>query len=135
MKVEFSDPEVTRFYCDTEQAFLAEATWLHFTGCLYFLPKLFAVPAFRPALEALFPDPSLTFTYLLRSLMLPRDNVWQQVKEHDIALFANVDTRVGIQVCLSAYVSVFVQMDFLSCLNVFVHDTARYSSNDAFRSR
>lgn len=98
MKVEFSDPEVTRFYCDTEQAFLAEATWLHFTGCLYFLPKLFAVPAFRPALEALFPDPSLTFTYLLRSLMLPRDNVWQQVKEHDIALFANVDTRVGIQV-------------------------------------
>lgn len=100
VKVEFTDPEVKRFYCNTDQAFLTETTWLHFTGCLYFLPKLFAVPAFRPALEALFPDPSLTLTYLLRSLMLPRDAVWNQVKQHDNELFANVDRRVGIQVCL-----------------------------------
>jgi xyloglucan fucosyltransferase len=98
VKVEFSDPEVKRFFCDTEQAFLSEATWVHFTGCLYFLPKLFAVPAFRPALEALFPDPSLTLTYLLRSLMLPNNAVWQQVKHHDNVLFAGVDRRVGIQV-------------------------------------
>lgn len=98
VKLEFTDPEVKRFYCNTEQSFLTEATWLHFTGCLYFLPKLFAVPAFRPALEALFPDPSLTLTYLLRSLMLPRDVVWGQVKQHDKELFDDADRRVGIQV-------------------------------------
>lgn len=99
VKVEFSDPEVKRFFCDTEQAFLTEPTWLHFSGCLYFLPKIFAVPAFRPALEAMFPDPSLTLTYLLRSLMFPKNNVWEQVKQHDKDLFADVDRRVGIQVC------------------------------------
>ncbi|KAG0589915.1 hypothetical protein KC19_1G057100 [Ceratodon purpureus] len=98
VKVEFSDPEVKRFFCDTEQAFLTEPTWLHFSGCLYFLPKIFAVPAFRPALEAMFPDPSLTLTYLLRSLMFPKNNVWEQVKQHDKDLFADVDRRVGIQV-------------------------------------
>ena len=99
VRVEFSDPEVTRFFCNTEQAFLTKATWLHFSGCLYFLPKLFAVPAFRPVLEALFPDPTLTLTYLLRSLMLPRNDVWEQVKQYDKDLFADVDRRVGIQVC------------------------------------
>ncbi|KAG0578811.1 hypothetical protein KC19_4G051000 [Ceratodon purpureus] len=98
VKVDHSDPEKTRFFCNTEQAFLTKATWLHFSGCLYFLPKLFAVPAFRPALEALFPDPSLTLTYLLRSLMLPRNDVWEQVKQHDQDLFADVDHRVGIQI-------------------------------------
>jgi len=97
VKVEFVDPEWKRFYCNTEQAFLTEPTWLHFSGCLYFLPKLFAVPAFRPALEAIFPDPSLTLTYLLRTLMLPRDDVWEQVKKHDQNLFADADHRVGIQ--------------------------------------
>lgn len=96
VKVEFSDPEVKTFYCETDQAFLAEPTWLHFSGCLYFFPKLFAVPAFRPALEAMFPDTSLTLTYLLRSLMIPRNNVWEQVKQHDEDLFVDVDRRVGI---------------------------------------
>lgn len=99
VKVDHSHPEVTRFYCDTEQAYLTEATWVHFTGCLYFLPKLFTVPAFRPVLESLFPDPSLALTYLLRTLMIPNDGIWEQVKEQDNALFANVDRRVGIQVC------------------------------------
>jgi hypothetical protein len=98
VKVDHSHPEVTRFYCNTEQAYLTEATWVHFTGCLYFLPKLFAVPAFRPVLESLFPDPSLALTYLLRTLMIPNDGIWEQVKQQDNALFANVDRRVGIQV-------------------------------------
>lgn len=98
VKVDHSHPEVTRFYCNTEQAYLTEATWVHFTGCLYFLPKLFAVPSFRPVLESLFPDPSLALTYLLRTLMIPNDGIWEQVKQQDNALFANVDRRVGIQV-------------------------------------
>jgi xyloglucan fucosyltransferase len=86
------------FFYDTEQAFLTEPAWLHLSGCLYFLPKLCAVPAFRPVLEVLFPDPSLALTYLQRALMLLKNKVWEQVKQHDKDLFADVDRRVGIQV-------------------------------------
>ena len=31
--------------------------------------------------------------------MFPKNNVWEQVKQHDKDLFADVDRRVGIQVC------------------------------------
>jgi xyloglucan fucosyltransferase len=97
---EFSDSEVRRFcfFVTRSRQFLTEPAWLHLSGCHYFLPKLCAVPAFRPVLEVLFPDPSLALTYLLRTLMLPKNKVWEQVKQHDKDLFADVDRRVGIQV-------------------------------------
>ena len=70
----------SRFYCPTEQKFFDRVTWLSSHGIFTFIPKLFAIPSFRPALEALFPDPSLTYTYLLRSVMLPNDIVWERAR-------------------------------------------------------
>jgi hypothetical protein len=53
---EFSDSEVRRFcfFVTRSRQFLTEPAWLHLSGCHYFLPKLCAVPAFRPVLEVLF---------------------------------------------------------------------------------
>jgi xyloglucan fucosyltransferase len=101
LNVDHSHPEKQRFFCNTEQSYLTQVPWLYFHGCLYFLPKLFAIPAFRTPLEALFPDPSLALTNLLRTVMLPNDYVWQTVKQHDDTLFKNADQRVGIQVSSS----------------------------------
>ncbi|KAH8932227.1 hypothetical protein BDL97_19G060600 [Sphagnum fallax] len=98
LNVDHSHPEKQRFFCNTEQSYLTQVPWLYFHGCLYFLPKLFAIPAFRTPLEALFPDPSLALTNLLRTVMLPNDYVWQTVKQHDDTLFKNADQLVGIQV-------------------------------------
>lgn len=79
-------------YYELFPAIINIATTCH--RCLYFLPKFFAVPAFRPTLEAIFPDPSLTLTYYCEA----RNDVWEQVKQHDKDLFADADHRVGIQV-------------------------------------
>lgn len=98
VKIDHSHPEKKRFFCNTEQAYLTQVTWAYFQGCLYFLPKLFAIPTFQTPLEALFPDPSLALTYILRSVILPNDNVWNEVKKKEIALFKDAHVRVGIQV-------------------------------------
>lgn len=96
---------VDRFFCDTEQAYVkSKVTWVYLTGCHYFLPNLFTVPSFRPALERLFPDHKMALTTVMRSLMLPSDPVWRQVKEaNDVHFNQRVNTdefshRIGIQV-------------------------------------
>ncbi|CAM6100725.1 unnamed protein product [Calypogeia fissa] len=86
-----------RFFCDTEQASIHGLTWLYFTGCIYTIPKFFAVPTFRRTLDALFPG-RFVLTQMLRSIMLPKDYVWEKVVESDNAYFPRVDHRVGIQV-------------------------------------
>jgi xyloglucan fucosyltransferase len=86
-----------RFFCDAEQAFLAShVTWLYFSECLYYLPKLFAVPRFRPTLEALFPD-QLVLPHVLRTALLPSDPVWHRVLQLHHVHLKHVDHRVGIQ--------------------------------------
>lgn len=95
---------VDRFFCDTEQAYVkSKVTWVYLTGCHYFLPNLFTVPSFRPTLERLFPDHKMALTTVMRSLMLPSDPVWRQVKEADDVHFnrrvnSEFSHRIGIQV-------------------------------------
>ncbi|KAL3680507.1 hypothetical protein R1sor_023463 [Riccia sorocarpa] len=89
-------PEL-RFFCDTEQKFLSHVTWLTMDGCLLFLPKLWAVDMFRPTLEALFPH-RIAFTYILRTLMLPADHVWERVLQVRDLYIGNAEKQVGIQV-------------------------------------
>lgn len=69
-----------RFFCDVEQSYFRQVPWLTVHGCLYFLPKLFAIPSHQTTLEALFPDPSVAITHILRSTFLPRDVTWARVR-------------------------------------------------------
>jgi xyloglucan fucosyltransferase len=86
-----------RFFCDTEQAHYTGVSWIYFREALYFLPKLFAVPSFRPVMEDLFPD-RYVLPHVLRSIMLPSDAVWGRVRQVHDAHFRHADARVGIQV-------------------------------------
>lgn len=85
-----------RFFCDTEQAQYTQVEWINFRNNLYFIPKLFAVPSFRPLLEDLFPKRKV-FTPVLRTVMLPCDPVWGRVKQVHDAHFRHSDRRVGVQ--------------------------------------
>lgn len=88
----------SRFFCDTEQEYYKNVQWVYIMGCLHFMPKLFAVPSFRPVLEALFPDRAM-FTHILRDVLPPHNHVWRRVlhieREKGLML---ADRRLGIQV-------------------------------------
>lgn len=86
----------SRFFCDREQEHYKNVTFLYLTGVLYFLPKFFTVPSFRPLLEALFPD-RMVLTQVLREVMLPADAVWTRVKLMDHGYLQQADRRLGIQ--------------------------------------
>lgn len=89
---------VPRFYCNMEQAFLqTEVPWIYFSSCIHFMPKLFAIPAFQPVLEDLFPDRMAT-THMIRTVMLPADAVWTRVKSVDRMYLEHADRRVGVQI-------------------------------------
>jgi xyloglucan fucosyltransferase len=85
-----------RFFCDTEQAQYTQVDWIGFRNNLYYIPKLFAVPTFRPLLESIFPDLNV-LTHVLRTLMLPSDAVWGRVKQVHDAHFRHANRRVGVQ--------------------------------------
>lgn len=85
-----------RFFCDTEQAQYTQVQWINFRNNFYFVPKLFAVPSFRPLLEDIFPHRKV-LTQLLRTVMLPCDPVWERVKQVHDSHFRHSDRLVGIQ--------------------------------------
>lgn len=88
---------VDRFFCDSEQELLRNVRWVSMAGCLYFMPKLFAVTSFRPTLEALFPD-RMALTHLLRTVFLPYNVAWDRIqRQHDLFL-SHADKRVSVQV-------------------------------------
>ena len=86
-----------RFFCSVEQSYYNLVPWLYVNGCFYYLPKLFAIPAFRPVLEDLFPD-KLALSHLLRSAFLPSDEVWRRIDQIYSLYLRNADRRVGVQV-------------------------------------
>ncbi|CAM6043324.1 unnamed protein product [Sphagnum compactum] len=86
-----------RFYCPTEQSFLSNVTCIGVVGCQYTIPKLFAMPSFRPTLESLFPT-RMVLTDLLRSLMLPVDSIWRAVEKVEAMQPDRADRRVGVQI-------------------------------------
>ncbi|CAM6128828.1 unnamed protein product [Calypogeia fissa] len=87
----------SRFFCDTEQESFTGVTWLYFTGCLYIIPRFFALPSLRPTLEALFPD-RLILTHLVRTIMLPEDIVWERTLESFKSHLEKADRRIGVQI-------------------------------------
>lgn len=85
-----------RFFCDTEQFFYHKVPWVYVNGCFYYLPKLFAIPSFQPVLLDLFPD-KMALTHLLRTTMLPADDVFRRIDQIYTLYFRNADRRVGFQ--------------------------------------
>ncbi|KAG6544337.1 hypothetical protein Mapa_014171 [Marchantia paleacea] len=100
----------SRFFCDVEQEMFKGVTWLYFTGCLYTIPKLFAIPAFRETLEELFPS-RLVLTRMLRSVMLPNDLVWDRVVRADAEHLKEADRRVGLQIRYRHNMNEYVEMN------------------------
>jgi xyloglucan fucosyltransferase len=86
-----------RFFCGTEQNLLRGVTWLYLTSNQYFLPKLFLIPKFRTALEALFPT-RMVLTHMLRYSILPGDVVWQRVEQVHEMQPDRTDRRLGVQI-------------------------------------
>lgn len=86
-----------RFFCDTEQSYYNRVPWVYVNGCFYYLPKLFAIPSFQPVLLELFPD-KMALTHLLRSTMLPANDVWRRIDQIYSLYYRNADRRVGFQV-------------------------------------
>ncbi|KAJ7559360.1 hypothetical protein O6H91_04G081600 [Diphasiastrum complanatum] len=87
----------SRFFCSTELNQAEDIPWVFLAGCLYFLPRLYSVPQYRPVLEALFPD-HMALTRLLRTVMLPADPIWARVLRARKAYLRDSDRTVGIQV-------------------------------------
>ncbi|BBN08245.1 xyloglucan fucosyltransferase [Marchantia polymorpha subsp. ruderalis] len=87
----------SRFYCPMEQHLYSRVKWVTLGGCLYFLPELFAIPTFKLALEATFKN-RVPLTHLLRSAMLPRDSVWNKVKDVLDGPFTQADELIGVHV-------------------------------------
>ncbi|CAM6091805.1 unnamed protein product [Calypogeia fissa] len=88
---------VDRFFCNSEQELLSQVRWVSLAGCLYFMPKLFAVPSFRPTLEALFPD-RMALTHLLRTVFLPYNVAWDRIQRQNDLFLSQADRIVSIQV-------------------------------------
>ncbi|CAM6127852.1 unnamed protein product [Calypogeia fissa] len=85
-----------RFYCPTEQSFYSDITWVYLSGCIYTIPKTFAIPTFRPTLQALFPD-NVILTRIFRSFILPADRIWSRVRRLHDTYLQPADRKVGIQ--------------------------------------
>lgn len=94
----YTEQPDSRFFCDTEQEYYKNVPWVHIMGCIYFTPKLYAVPTFRLVLDALFPD-RMILTNVLRDVMPPSDKVWARVKSIEQSYgLQRADRRLGIQV-------------------------------------
>lgn len=87
----------SRFYCDTEQGYYNNVTWVYLRSDLYLLPKIFAVQSFRPVLDALFPR-RMAITRILRNVMPPANTVWTRIKNCDRGYLQQAYKRLGIQI-------------------------------------
>ncbi|CAM6100092.1 unnamed protein product [Calypogeia fissa] len=96
--VDFGDrfQPLDRYYCNTEQAYMSRVPWISMSGCVYFLPKLFAIPAFRLALEDMFPD-RMALTHVLRTVFLPSDHIWERIDDINDLSLRHTQSLVGVQ--------------------------------------
>ncbi|KAG0557458.1 hypothetical protein KC19_11G132000 [Ceratodon purpureus] len=87
----------SRFFCDTEQEYYKNVTWVYFNSCFNFLPKFFTVPSFRPILDVLFPD-RMVLTRILRDVMRPADPAWIRVKNINRGYLEHTNRHLGVHV-------------------------------------
>ncbi|KXG31166.1 probable fucosyltransferase 8 [Sorghum bicolor] len=86
------------FFCEDDQQFLQEVSWLIMRTDMYFVPSLFLIPAFQDELSRLFPEKDTVFHHLARYLFHPTNNVWYSVTKYFRSYLAKAEKRVGIQI-------------------------------------
>ncbi|KAL2642115.1 hypothetical protein R1flu_009702 [Riccia fluitans] len=87
-----------RFFCAETRKALELVPWLVWTSNQYYGPRFFTFPELWEPLTALFPNVSLTFTHLSRSLLLPSNSVWDKVTRMYSSYLTHVDQLLGVQI-------------------------------------
>ncbi|KAL3689122.1 hypothetical protein R1sor_015431 [Riccia sorocarpa] len=87
-----------RFFCIETRESLQFVSWLVWTSNQYYVPRFFTFPELWQPLKALFPNVTLTFTHLSRSLLLPSNSLWEKVTRIYSSYLSQADWRLGIQI-------------------------------------
>ncbi|KAJ1258559.1 hypothetical protein BS78_10G084800 [Paspalum vaginatum] len=98
----------TLFFCSNDQGVLARVNWLLVYSDLYFVPSLYAVPAFRVELRRLFPAKESAAHLLARYLFHPSNSVWGMVTRYYHSYLAQATRRVGVQIRMFRFASIAV---------------------------
>ncbi|WVZ82002.1 hypothetical protein U9M48_029319, partial [Paspalum notatum var. saurae] len=96
------------FFCGNDQVVLGRVNWLLVYSDLYFVPSLYAVPAFRAELRRLFPAKESVAHLLARYLFHPSNSVWGMVTRYYHSYLAQATRRVGVQIRMFRFASVAV---------------------------
>ncbi|PWA69826.1 galactoside 2-alpha-L-fucosyltransferase [Artemisia annua] len=86
------------FFCDQDQSFLQNVSWVIMKSDNYFIPSLFLMPTFEQELHTLFPEKETVFHFLGRYLFFPTNPVWGLITRYYNSYLAEADERIGIQV-------------------------------------
>nr|GEU44819.1 galactoside 2-alpha-L-fucosyltransferase [Tanacetum cinerariifolium] len=86
------------FFCDQDQSFLQNVSWVIMKSDNYFIPSLFLMPTFEQELHTLFPEKETVFHFLGRYLFFPTNPVWGLITRYYNSYLAEADERIGIQI-------------------------------------
>nr|XP_043639559.1 galactoside 2-alpha-L-fucosyltransferase-like [Erigeron canadensis] len=92
------DDNDKRFFCDQDQIFLQNVSWVIMKSHFYFAPALFFIESFEKELTALFPEKDTVFHFLGRYLFLPSNPTWDLITRYYETYLAKSDEKIGIQV-------------------------------------
>ncbi|KAG6548239.1 hypothetical protein Mapa_010290 [Marchantia paleacea] len=86
------------FFCPSTRESLKSVPWLAWTSNQYYVPRFFTFPELWQPLVTLFPNVSLIFTHLARSLLLPSNPVWDKILRIYSSYLSQTQQLVGIQI-------------------------------------
>ncbi|XP_071731571.1 galactoside 2-alpha-L-fucosyltransferase-like [Rutidosis leptorrhynchoides] len=86
------------FFCDQDQSFLENVSWVIMKSDNYFVPSLFLMPKYEQELHSLFPEKETVFHFLGRYLFFPTNPIWGLITRYYNSYLAQADERLGIQV-------------------------------------
>ncbi|KAI3820851.1 hypothetical protein L1987_08401 [Smallanthus sonchifolius] len=86
------------FFCDQDQIFLQNVSWVIMKSQFYIVPSLFFIKSFEQELATLFPEKETVFHFLGRYLFYPSNPVWELITRYYRAYLANSDEKIGIQI-------------------------------------
>lgn len=86
------------FFCDQDQIFLQNVSWVIMKSQFYIAPSLFLIKSFQQELATLFPEKETVFHFLGRYLFSPSNPVWELITRYHRAYLSNSDEKIGIQI-------------------------------------
>ncbi|KAK9080427.1 hypothetical protein SSX86_000185 [Deinandra increscens subsp. villosa] len=86
------------FFCDQDQNFIQNVSWVIMKSQFYFAPSLFLIKSFEQELASLFPEKETVFHFLGRYLFHPSNPVWELITRYHRTYLAKSDEKIGIQI-------------------------------------